>query len=131
MKNPSSSQSIPRTHIEPASQLLYLLYFFKIILGHLFLISLIHLSLFLRLLFELLDLHLLIFATFAQMVNEVSVSIHHVFMRGLQLFMRVVQDTVQQIDVDSTLVFRAGSSHPHPAFMRSEWRKWRSSSIQF
>eukprot|EP00972_Heterocapsa_arctica_P017913 2647697-Heterocapsa_arctica.AAC.1 len=37
-------------------------------------------------------------------------------MRGLQLFVRVVQDTVQQIDVDSTVVFRAGSRHPHPAF---------------
>eukprot|EP00972_Heterocapsa_arctica_P092442 13635273-Heterocapsa_arctica.AAC.1 len=30
--------------------------------------------------------------------------------------MRVVQHTVQQIDVDPAVAFRAGSSHPHPAF---------------
>jgi len=59
LKNSSSLVAIPRTHIEPASQFQYLLYFFNIILGHLVAISLIRLSLFLQLLFELLGLQLL------------------------------------------------------------------------
>eukprot|EP00972_Heterocapsa_arctica_P047288 6976394-Heterocapsa_arctica.AAC.1 len=41
-------------------------------------------------------------------------------MRALQLFTRVVQHTVQQIDVDSAVAFRAGYRsgyiHPRPGF---------------
>ncbi len=113
LKNSSSSVAIPRTQIEPASQFQYFSYFFNIILGHLVALSLIRLSLFLQFLFELLDLQLLTLANFARVLDEVSVLLHHVCMRGLQLFMRVVQDTVKQIYLDSALVFWVGSSHQH------------------